>query len=123
MAGWHLDVVIGYLITLCKRLARMWRSHATSDWQKVNATLCGANVLSKTLLPRSLVEIVYTYRLQGGFYGGVDEKPFFLRTSAQAYAAEWKRGDELIIRVSPDSLEKSALCDEDQAVDVNRARA
>lgn len=65
-------------------------------------------------MPRPVAEIVYTYHFDGGFYGGVDQKPFFLESSAKAYADQFTRGDGLIIRVKTEDPETSLVRHEDQ---------
>jgi hypothetical protein len=64
-------------------------------------------------MPRPVAEIVYTYRFDGGFYGGVDRKPFFLESSAKAYADQFTRGNTLFIRVKTGDPETSFVPDED----------
>jgi hypothetical protein len=114
MGGWFVDVFVGYLITLGRILARRRRTQRIRDWPKVSAIVSGASCQSQAYMPRPIAEIVYTYHFDGSFYGGVDEKPFLLESSANACAGEFHRGDTLIIRVKPGEPETSLVRDEDQ---------
>jgi Protein of unknown function (DUF3592) len=114
MGGWFVDIVVGYLITLFRIISRSVRALRSKDWHEASAVVSGASCQSQAYMPRPVAEIVYTYRFVGGFYGGVDEKPFFLEGSAKACADQFKRGDTLIIRVKPGEPETSLVFDEDQ---------
>lgn len=120
MGGWFLDVFVGYLITLYRIIARSARARRNKTWPEASAVVCGIRSESQPYMPRPVAEIVYTYRFEGGFYGGVDRKPFFLESSAKAHAGQFKRGDTLVIRVKPDEPETSFLRDEDQALRFRR---
>jgi hypothetical protein len=113
MAGWYLDVFIGYLVSLFRMIVRDLRARRTASWRETTATVSGASCQTSSFLPRPVAEIVYTYRIDGGFYGGVDEKPFFLGGSAKEYASQFARGDNLVVRVKPDHPEISIVRDED----------
>lgn len=113
MAGWYLDVFIGYLVSLFRMIVRDLRARRTVSWRETTATVSGASCQTSFFLPRPVAEIVYTYRIDGGFYGGVDEKPFFLASSAEEYAGQFARGDNLAVRVKPDHPEISTVRDED----------
>jgi hypothetical protein len=113
MAGWYLDVFIGYLISLFRMIVRDVRARRTNEWRETTATVSGASCQTSSFLPRPVAEIVYTYRIDGGFYGGVDEKPFFFASSAKEYAGQFARGDNLVVRVSPGQPEISIVRDED----------
>jgi hypothetical protein len=67
---------------------------------------------SSSYLPRPVAEIVYTYRINGGFCGGVDEKPFFFECSAKHYAEQFAQGDSLFVLVKPGEPEVSIVLDE-----------
>jgi hypothetical protein len=114
VGGWFLDVFVGYFITMLRIVARIHRARKSCDWGRTTATVCGASSHSSSYLPRPAAEIVYTYRIDGGFYGGVDEKPFFLESSARDYASQFKKGDTLVVRVKPGEPETSQVRDEDQ---------
>jgi hypothetical protein len=115
VGGWFLDVFVGYLITAYRIIVRVARGRKSNGWPEATATVCGASCETQSYMPRPVAEIVYTYRFEGGFYGGVDEKPFFLDSSAKAFASRFTRGDTIVIRVKPGEPETSLVRDEDQA--------
>jgi hypothetical protein len=102
------------LITLFRIVARTLRARRSKAWREITATVAGATCQSSSYMPRPVAEIVYTYRVDGGFYGGVDEKPFFFESSAKHYAEQFARGDSLVVRVKPGEPEVSIVPDEDQ---------
>lgn len=114
MAGWFVDVFVGYVITLYRILTRSVRARKTLNWPEVTATICGVSCQTQAYMPRPVAEIVYTYRFEGGVYGGVDDKPFFLESSAKAFADLFTRGDTLLIRIKPSEPETSFVRDDDQ---------
>jgi hypothetical protein len=114
MGGWFADVIVGYFITLFRIVSRILRARRIKGWREITATVSGASCQTSSYMPRPVAEIVYTYRLDGGFYGGVDEKPFFLESSAKQYAEQLARGDSLVVRVKPGQPEVSIVRDEDQ---------
>jgi predicted SprT family Zn-dependent metalloprotease len=73
MGGWFLDVIVGYFIALLRILARNLRARKSRDWREITATVAGASCQSSFLMEHRVAEIVYTYRCDGGFYGGADE--------------------------------------------------
>jgi hypothetical protein len=114
MVGWYLDVVVGYFMSLLRMVARRLRARRSIDWRETTATVVGASCRTTLFLPRPVAEIVYTYRIDGGFYGGVDEKPFFSESPAKQYADQFNRGGNLVVRVKPGQPEVSIVRDEDQ---------
>jgi len=117
MGGWFVDVIVGYFITIFRILARIWRTNRSKGWREVTATICGATCQTQSYAPRPIAEIVYTYRVDGEFSGGVDEKPFFLASDARDYAKQFTRGDTLVVRVKPGEMGTSIVTD----YDLNRA--
>ena len=114
MGGWFVDILVGYVITFCRIIARSRRERTTKDWCETSAIVVGARCQTQAYMPRPVAEVVYTYRFAGGFYGGVDRKPFFLESSAKAYAGRFTRGDTFTIRVKTGDPEISFVRDEDQ---------
>jgi hypothetical protein len=114
MGGWFVDIFVGYLITLFKMVARERKARRCKDWRVTTATIVGTSSQAEPFIPRPVAEIVYTYHLDGGFYGGVDEKPFYRESSAKDYASKFSKGDNLIVRVKPGEPEVSLVRDEDQ---------
>jgi hypothetical protein len=113
MGGWFADVFVGYFITLFRMVARSLRARKSKSWHEITATVSGASCQSSSYMPRPVAEIVYTYRFNGDFYGGVDEKPFFFESSAKQYAEQFSRGDSLVVLVKPGEPEVSIVLDED----------
>jgi hypothetical protein len=112
--GWFADVIVGYFITLFKICARLLRSRNSKGWRETSATVAGATCQMSFYMPRPVAEITYTYRIDGGFYGGVDEKPFFFEYSARDYVKQLAPGDTLVIRVKPGEPGTSVARNEDQ---------
>ena len=106
--------IIGFLISLARIVARKWRSRRCSSWRETTATIVGVSWQAQSYLPRPDAEIVYTYRIDGGFYGGVDTKPFCLLSSAKNYANHFANRDSLIVRVKPGQAGISMVLDADQ---------
>jgi hypothetical protein len=106
---------IDYSTTLFRVLARSLRVRRSRGWRETTATVAGANCRSSSSSPCAVVEIVYTYPSDEGLCGGADEKPFFLKSSAERYACQFTRGDSLVIRVKPGDTEISVVRDEDQS--------
>jgi hypothetical protein len=115
MGGWFADIFVGYVISLFKKAARKWRARRCIGWPKTMATIAGSSCQTQSYMPRPVAEIVYTYHFDGGFYGGVDEKPFCLESSAQNCAHKFAKGDNLVVRVKPGEPEVSLVRDEDQS--------
>ena len=114
MGGWYADVLVGYVISLFRMITRKLRTSRSKGWREALATVVGASCQESWYLPRPVAEIIYTYRVDGGFYGGVDEKPFFSGDSAKEYAGRFARGDNLVVRVKPGEPEISIVREEDQ---------
>ena len=111
MGGWFADVIVGYFVTLFRIVSRIARARRSEGWPEITATVSGASCQTSFYLPRPVAEIIYTYRFDGGFYGGVDEKPFFVESSAREYARQFARGDSLVVRVKPGRPEVSIVPD------------
>jgi hypothetical protein len=114
MVGWYLDVLVGYLISLFRIVARGRRARRCNGWVETTATIVGISCRTAFFLPRPIAEIVYTYHFDGGFYGGVDEKPFYTESSAKKYVDQVAKGDNLVVRVNPGEPEISVVLDQDQ---------
>jgi hypothetical protein len=114
MGGWFLDVFVGWLITLYRIVTRSVRARKTKEWRAISAVISSAAFQGEAYIPRPVALIAYTYHFEGGSYLGVDEKPFFFESSAKAYAAQFKRGCPLIIRVKPGEPETSIVLDKDE---------
>jgi hypothetical protein len=112
VGGWFADVFVGYFVTLYRIVGRILRARKSKGWHEITATVSGASCQSSSYMPRPVAEIVYTYRINGGFYGGVDEKPFFFESSAKHYAEQFARGDSLFVLVKPGEPEVSIVPDE-----------
>ena len=113
VGGWFADNILGFLVSLIRIEARKWRARRYKSWPEVAATIAGVSWQSQSYFPRPDAQIVYTYRVAGGFYGGDDTKPFCLGSSAESYASQFAKGEDLIIRVKPGQPEVSAVLDED----------
>ena len=106
--------IIGFLVSLARIVARKWRSRRCSSWRETTATIVRVVWRAQLISPRPEAEILYTYRMDGRFYRGVDTKPFCLLSSAKSYASHFANGDSLIVRVKPGQAEISMVLDADQ---------
>jgi hypothetical protein len=113
-SGWFADYIMGFLVSLVRIQLRNWRARRCFGWPKVTATIVGVSWQAQYYMPRPDAEIVYTYHIDGGFYGGVDTKPFYLEGAAEKYASRFAKGDNLVIRVKPGNPETSVVLDRDQ---------
>jgi hypothetical protein len=113
VGGWFADNILGFLVSLFRIAARKWRARRYKSWREVTATIVGVSWQRQSYFPHPDAQIVYTYRVDGGFYGGEDTKPFCLGSSAETYASQFARGEDLIIRVKPGQPEVSSVLDED----------
>jgi hypothetical protein len=114
MLSWFADNIAGFVVSLVRILLRKLRARRCTGWRETTATIVGVNWQAQSYFPRPDAEIVYTYRIDGGFYGGVDTKPFCLESSAKNYATRFAKGDNLVIRVKPGNPETSIVLDSDQ---------
>jgi hypothetical protein len=108
MIGWFWDV-IGYLIRAVIRVAEIRRSHG---WPLSKATVGSSRPVSSYGGP--VAEVGYTYIYEGGYFSGVHQEPFLLRSSAEEYAARFATCNSIVVRIKPGQPETSIVCDEDQ---------
>jgi hypothetical protein len=113
MGGLVLDILIGYVVTFFRILVRNRRARRCRGWREVEATVVGVSWQAEAVFPRPDAKIVYTYHVDGGFYGGVDTKPFYFKTDAKEYASRFAKGDGLPIRIKPQEPETSVVLDGD----------
>jgi hypothetical protein len=110
LAGWYIDILIGYLIRAVIRLVKLRRSES---WSLEDAVVSSS---TRPLAPYGgpVAEIGYTYNHAGGYYAGVHGKPFILRSSAEEYAAKFAVGAHITIRIDPKRPEVSVFREDDQ---------
>ncbi|MGB8911417.1 MAG: DUF3592 domain-containing protein, partial [Candidatus Sulfotelmatobacter sp.] len=60
------------------------------------------------------VEILYTYKFEGGYYSGTENRDFFWSQSAEDYTSRLSEGSPIAIRVAPSDPEQSMISDKDQ---------
>jgi|SRR5207245_6883402 len=114
MPGLFAGDIIGFLVSLVRIVTRKGRARRCSGWRETTATIVSVSWRAQLTFPRPEAEIAYTYRIDGGFYGGVDTKPFCFQSSAKNYASRCAQGDSLIVRVKPGEPEISIVLDADQ---------
>jgi hypothetical protein len=118
MAGWFLDILIGYLIRFMVRMVKARGSHT---WPLENATVSFSNASNGYGGP--IAEVGYTYSYQGRFFSGGYRKPFILHNSAKRYVAVLLKGTHIIVRVKPGQPETSIVSDKDQDQAAMKLRA
>lgn len=109
MAGWYLDVVIGYLIRTLTRFFKMRRS---KTWPIEKAEISSVSP-PKFEYGGPCGEFLYTYTHKGEYYSGIHRKAFMLRSSAQDYTARHLIGEVIAVRVNPAEPEISIVAIDD----------
>ena len=111
MAGFVIDIVVEWIFRVT---VRFFRELGTGDWSICQAKVTGAHY-RKAGFGCDKAEVNYTYRIDGKTFAGTNVKPFVSSRSAEKYAAEFPRGQEISIRVNPRNPSVSLLrdCDND----------
>jgi hypothetical protein len=110
MAGWYLDILIGYLIRSIIHLVKL---HRSESWLFEHAVVSGARC-PPAQYGGPVAQVRYTYRHAGSYYAGSHREPFLLQSSAEEYAARFIIGNHVVIRVDPKRPEISVLRQDDQ---------
>ena len=71
MPGLFAGDIMGFLVSLVRIVARKGRARRCIGWRETTATIVGVSWRAQLTFPRPEAEIAYTYRIDGGFYGGV----------------------------------------------------
>lgn len=80
-------------------------------WPTVEA-LVTADPARRDGIGGSVVEIVYSYRVEGELYTGIHEEPVFLEDTE--YQERFIKGRHFVVRVKPGEPEVSIVVDKDQ---------
>ena len=107
MLGLYIDILIEYLFRIVVRFVRKQRS---SSWPLNQATVMHA-VCPKPGLGCRVVQVGYTYRVDGESYAGTSSKPFLFDVSAEDYVKRHPAGTEIRVRVKPEEPARSVMVD------------
>ena len=112
------DISLGLAFTLIALLRPVWRrikSLPARGWLTIQGTVRSAQVERARggFVDYYLVQVTYTYVLNGEYYAGSYEKSFFRKKSAEEFAAELK-SQMAFVRYKPDLPERSTLLEQDQ---------
>jgi len=108
--GWVLDVYVEYLIRVVARLIMRIRS---ASWRTVNGTVVYSECRGAIGCP--VARVSYKYEVKGQEYEGVTTKPFIFHSSGELYAEHFLEGQQLVVRVSPQSAARSILLENEQS--------
>ena len=106
MPGMILDVLVAFLVKLTLRISRNWGS---KNWVPLKANVTRSSVGGGWIFDCPTTEVAYTYAIGGESHTFVDEKPFFLTSSAKAYVARFPEGASAVVRVNSRQPERSVL--------------
>ena len=71
------------------------------SWPAHRATVTSSDC-PKCVFGCQVVNVAYTYSVNGDYYGGADTKPFLFKRTAQINAKGFSPGKEITVRVNPD---------------------
>jgi hypothetical protein len=105
IAGWYLDILVGYHIRSLLRFVNVRRSE---KWPVV------VGAISSVTCPPApyggpIAAFGYTYIHSGHYYSGQHNKGFLLKSSAEDYVGRFVVGTQIGVRVKPLQPEKSVL--------------
>jgi Protein of unknown function (DUF3592) len=98
-----------YLVYLFKVLVRGVKFYGNQHWPSVEGIVTATPNSSMAGWGCPTVEIPYKYRVNGELYTGLHEEPFLLSDSRTEYAARFRAGSKLLIRVKPDNPQVSMM--------------
>jgi hypothetical protein len=104
------DILVEYFIYLFRYAGRLRRLRRTTDWRTAQGTIYYSKATG------GVVETVFSYQFDGGYYSGRDNRDFFWSNSARDYLSRFPIGALVVLRVSPADPEQIAFRDDDQAL-------
>jgi hypothetical protein len=105
IAGWYVDIIVGYLVRTLVRFIQTWQSEG---WPVERGTISSA-ICPPASYGGPVAELGYTYIHKGEYYSGVHRKAFVLRSSAEDYVGQIPIGAEIPVRVKPTQPEASVV--------------
>ena len=108
MLGWFLDEIVVHFF---RRIVRTRRERRSEAWLVAEGRLEQPWPISP-LYPMS--GVAYTYNVDGHFYSGVDNRPFFAKSSAEDYASRITAAGRVVLRYDPAEPGRSIVWESDQ---------
>jgi hypothetical protein len=109
MGGLFLDIFIEYVFRILLRGIRLFRSR---HWPVVNASVLSAGC-PQSGLGCTVANVDYEYDANGVKYAESFEKPFIASTSGMAYAQQFVKGADFLVRVKPGDPSVSVAAPQD----------
>lgn len=109
--GFFADLYLGYVFKVLTRWAKF---RGSRRWNKSDAIVTAMPSSASAALGCPTLEIPYNYRVNGELYTGLHEEPFLLADSLKQYAARFREGSKLTIRVKLENPEISTVLEDDQ---------
>jgi hypothetical protein len=66
----------------------------------------------------AMVEVVYSYRVEGELYTGLHEEPFLSADSLKNYTARFSNGRTFVVRFKPGKPDHSVIRQQDQVMEL-----
>jgi Protein of unknown function (DUF3592) len=110
MLGWYVDIIVGYTIRITVQAIK---ARGSSRWPRQRAKVTGSNS-EYSPYGGQVAEVTYTWNRDGEYFSGMHKEPFLLHGSAVEYAARFRAGGDVIVRVKPARPEVSIIRDNDQ---------
>jgi len=101
------DVLIVFLV---RTVVQLFRSHRARSWPSVKGEVTTSQKLRSACI---VVELTYTYRVDGELYTGTLEEPFASIGSAESFLSHYGPGSEITVRVKPGNSECSFVRERD----------
>jgi len=114
-SGWYLDILFGYLIRI---LIRTVKARGSDHWAVEKGTVTGSRS-DPAPYGGPFAEVTYTYTHEGEYFSGMHREPCILRSSSEEYAARFREGSDIILRIKPEEPDLSIVRQRDQAIGIS----
>jgi hypothetical protein len=111
-----IELLIRWLVRLWKRQRREWLETDALDWPRTLGTVVVAQPKvtdDQNPWKQWSVELRYAYTVKGEYYSGSHDLPPESEDDAAEDAGRWKERN-LVVRYSPQDIEKSVILMRDQ---------
>jgi hypothetical protein len=106
--GWFADDIVVYLF---RTLLTFAREYGTKAWPTAAGTVIEPPGTG-SFYP--LVELLYSFTVEGDGYVGTCNRGFFLRSSANDYSRRFAQGTGIVVRFKRGNPSKTFVCGGDQ---------
>lgn len=103
MGGWFVDIFVEYLFRIVFHAANLLRSRR---WPIIEATVLSADC-PHAAYGCEVATVYFQYVVNGEKYGDAFGKPFISHKSGEDYAAQFVKGRDCKVRLSPNDPTKS----------------